>query len=82
MGRGGDPVTEEKTVTAVVPAPAAGSGLSLDMPDVIALNGVITQVGTTLVKLMPRTSTTLCFLFSRRRPVLLWPRRWSLLVAR
>ena len=51
VGRGGDQELERVEAAASTPA-VTKSGLSLDMTDVITLNGVSTQVGTTLVRLM------------------------------
>ena len=50
--RGGD--GEAKKEPAAATTVGTSGALSLDMPDVVALNGVVTQVGTTLVKLMPQ----------------------------
>ena len=52
-GRGGD-IDTAKTDTAAPTTVVATGALSLDMPDVVALNGIVAQVGTTLVKLMPQ----------------------------
>ena len=52
-GRGGDGDPAKPDTTAQTTVVSSGA-LTADMPDVVSLNGVVTQVGTTLVKLMPQ----------------------------